>query len=101
MGLQISWNTYFFLLSLNIATITPAPIAIREQSIINPKFGINFLSSIDWDSFLLLIDGLFFHEENAYNADDDPQDKEAQRQSLRAAWCWSAGNANPHNEQAG
>ena len=45
MSLQISWNTYFFFLSLNIATITPVPIAIREQSIINPKFGINFFTS--------------------------------------------------------
>lgn len=25
-------------ISLNIATITPVPIAIREQSMINPKF---------------------------------------------------------------
>lgn len=35
-------NRKFYFLLSNIATIMPVPIAIKEQSIINPKFGINF-----------------------------------------------------------
>ena len=48
----------------------------------------------------VLLDWLLFHKENTCNADDDPQDKEAQRQTLRAARL-NIYNADSHNEQAG
>ena len=47
-----------------------------------------------------MLDWLLFHKENTCNADDDPQDKEAQRQTLRAARL-NIYNADSHNEQAG
>ena len=48
----------------------------------------------------VLLDWLLFHKENTCNADDEPQDKEAQRQTLRAARL-NIYNADSHNEQAG
>ena len=47
---------------------------------------------------ILYLTGLL--EKIACNADDDPQDKEAQRQTLRAARL-NIYNADSHNEQAG